>query len=318
MKLLKIQIEKIILLAICVSSLSAGAQSVTQRKEAVDSAKLRFQQNTHPVVLDEQSKIIPWTKPQSMAYDQFLRQRWNFIKYHVPNSPGPQPRSLYPQYYFYCAYRAKGGVLEPDQWMNDIGEKIPNWFESARLYYAYTGDTSVMTIVTKLADYALEHGTSPSDFSWPDFPYTCTNAGDIEFRGFTSAKRFSLHEIQVDHASEIGLTYYRLYLYTGNEKYKLAAIRVANTLASKVQTGSARQSPWPYLVVMSTGEITSPYGANSGEFASTLWVRVSTPTCEVSRSTMAGSRLWRVSPSRPPGPKRIGLPCSRLTRSSSA
>jgi hypothetical protein len=262
MKILKIQIEKVILFAICVASFSAGAQSNTQPKEAVDSAKLRFQQNTHQVVLDEHSKIIPWTKPQSRAYDQFLRQRWNFIKNHVPNSAGPRPRSLYPQYYFYCAYRAKGGVLEPDQWMNDIGEKIPNWFESARLYYAYTGDTSVMTIVRKLADYALEHGTSPTDFSWPDFPYTCTNAGDTEFRGFTSAKRFSLHEIQVDHASEIGLTYYRLYLYTGNEKYKFAAMRIANTLASKVQTGSALQSPWPYLVVMSTGEITSPYGAN--------------------------------------------------------
>ena len=89
--------------------------------------------------------------------------------------------------------------------MNDVGEKIPNWFESARLYYAYTGDREVMTIAKNLADYTLEHGTSPSSFSWPNFPYTTTNAGDTEFRGFTSAKRFSLHEIQVDHAGEIGL-----------------------------------------------------------------------------------------------------------------
>ena len=254
------RIEKIILsLAISAFTFTVAGQN---SKVAVDSAKLRFEQNTHPVVLDEHSKIISWIKPQSIAYDQFLRQRWNFIKNHVPNSPGPPPRSSYPQYYFYCAYRAKGGVLEPDQWMNDIGEKIPNWFESARLYYAYTGDSSVMTIVRKFADYALEHGTSPADFSWPNFPYTTTNAGDTDFRGFTSAKRFSLHEIQVDHAGEIGLTYYRLYLYTGNEKYKLAAIRIANTLASKVRTGSAVQSPWPYLVIMSSGEITSDYGAN--------------------------------------------------------
>jgi len=241
----------------------AGAQNTLPVKDdPADSMKVRFQKNTHPVVLDDKSKIIPWTKPQSKAYDHFLHQRWNFIKYNVPNSPGPEPRSSYPQYYFYCAYREKNGTLEPDQWMNDLGEKIPNWFESARLYYAYTGDSTVMTIVRNMVDYTLEHGISPAHFSWPNFPYTSTNAGDTEFRGFTSAKRFSLHEIQVDHAGEMGLTYYRLYLYTGNEKYKKAAVDIANTLASKVKVGSATQSPWPYLVIMDTGLITSSYGAN--------------------------------------------------------
>ena len=49
--------------------------------------------------------------------------------------------------------------------MNDVGEKIPNWFENARLYYAYTGDASVMQIAKGLVDYALAHGTSPSTFA---------------------------------------------------------------------------------------------------------------------------------------------------------
>ena len=104
---------------------------------------------THKVALDEKSKLISWIQPQSRAYDIFLRQRWNFIKTSVPCSPGPLPRSRYPQYYFYCAYKVSSGKIlqEPDEWMNDVGEKIPNWFESARLYYAYTGDTTVMNIV---------------------------------------------------------------------------------------------------------------------------------------------------------------------------
>lgn len=231
-------------------------------KNALDSAKIRFQENTRPVVLDDQGKIIPWTTPQSKAYDLFLHRRWDFIKHHVPPSPGPAPRSLYPQYYFYCAYRPKNGELVPDMWMNDIGEKIPNWFESARLYYAYTGDNSVMEIVEKFMDYVLTHGISPPDFSWPDFPHTTTNAGDTIYQGFTSAKRFAMHEIQVDHASEMGLAFYRLFLYTGKEKYKTAAVNVANTLAKKVRPGSATQSPWPYLVIMDSGKITSEYGAN--------------------------------------------------------
>jgi hypothetical protein len=217
---------------------------------------------THKVVLDNQSKIVSWITPQSIAYDRFLHQRWKFIRTRVPDSPGPAPRSSYPQYYFYCAFWDRNGKLDPDTWMNDIGEKIPNWFESARLYYAYTGDTTVMKIVKNLIDYTMEHGISPSTFAWPEFPYTTTNAGDTDFRGFTSFGRFVIHEVQVDHAGDIGLTYYRLYLYTGDKKYKTAAVHVANTLVSKIRTGSATQSPWPYLVVMDSGRIVSEYGAN--------------------------------------------------------
>ena len=217
---------------------------------------------THKVRLDQDSKLISWITPQSKAYSVFLQQRWNFIKTSVPNSPGPAPRSDHPQYYFYCAYHMKDGHLQPDTWMNDIGERTPNWFESARLYYAYTGDISVMKIVKDLIDYTLEHGTTPSTFAWPNFPYTTTNAGDTIFRGFTSAGRFVLHETQVDHAGDMGLTYYRLYHFTGDDKYKTAAINVANTLAEKARTGTAKKSVWPYRVVMNTGEVKAEYGAN--------------------------------------------------------
>jgi len=218
--------------------------------------------NGHTVILDHQNKIVPWSMPVEKAYDQFLRLRWEFIKTKVPNCPGPAPRSSYPQYYFYCAFRDKNGTLEPDTWMNDVGEKIPNWMESARLYYAYTGDTSVMKIVRDLLSYTIDHGTSPSSFAWPNFPYTTTNAGDMEFRGFTSAKRLVLHEIQVDHAGDMGLAYYRLYLYSGEKKFLTAALQIADTLAQKARTGSRTRSVWPYRVVMDTGRVTAEYGAN--------------------------------------------------------
>ena len=217
---------------------------------------------THKVVLDNQNKIIPWYTPRENAYDHFLHLRWNFIKTKVPNSPEPDPRSGYPQYYFYCAFKVTNGNIEPDTWMNDIGEKIPNWFESARLYYAYTGDTIVMKIIRDFVDYTLEHGTSSPEFAWPDFPYTTTNAGDTIFRGFSNAGRLVLNEIQVDHAGEMGLTYYRMYLYTGEKKYLSTALNVADVLAKKAQTGNQDQSVWPYRVVMDNGRVTAPYGAN--------------------------------------------------------
>ncbi len=219
--------------------------------------------NTHAVALDSEGKLLPWHGPAENAYDHFLRLRWEFIKTKAPMSPGPPPRSSYPHYYFYCEYKNKNGGIElGESFMNDVGEKIPNWFESARLYYAYSGDASVMTIVKNLVDYTLEHGTSDAAFAWPRFPYTTTNAGDMEFRGFTSAKRFVLHEVQVDHAGDIGRTYYRMYLYTGESKYLTAAIHVADQLARHVRVGTAEKSVWPYRVVMDSGKVTAEFGAN--------------------------------------------------------
>ncbi len=217
---------------------------------------------THNVVLDESGKIIPWFIPREAAYDNFLQLRWNFIKNRVPFSPGPEPRSNYPQYYFYCAFKIRNDSILPDTWMNDIGEKIPNWFENARLYYAYTGDSTVMEIIRHFIDYTIEHGTSSYEFKWPGVPYTTTNAGDTLFRGFTDAGRLVLHEIQVDHAGEMGLTYLRMYKFTGNEKYLKEAMQVAKVLAGNVKEGNEKESALPYRVVMDDGRVTAPYGAN--------------------------------------------------------
>jgi len=216
--------------------------------------------NGHTVVLDGQQKLVTWMTPAATAFDRFLDLRWSFVKTGVPMSPGPAPRSSYPLYYFWDGYVTTSSTIRHDDWMNDVGEKIPNWFENARLYYAYTGDTSVMPIATGLVDYAIAHGTSPSTYAWPNFPQTNANPGDTEFTGFTG--RFALHEIQVDHAGDMGLTYYRMYLYTGDSKYLTAALNVANVLAANARTGTATRSVWPYRVVMDTGKITAEYGAN--------------------------------------------------------
>jgi hypothetical protein len=220
----------------------------------------------HHVVLDNHGKIIPWHLPRANAFDHFLRLRWEFVK-NAPASPGPPPRSSYPQYYFYCAFKMNNGVLEPDAWMNDIGEKIPNWFESARLYYAYSGDSTVMEIMKGFVNYTILHGTTPADFAWPGFPHTTTNAGDTIFLGFTSSKKLALNEIQVDHAGEMGLTFYRMYLYTGDKKYLTSALNVADVLSRYTIAGDGEHSALPYRVVTDSGRVTAPYGANwSGSY----------------------------------------------------
>lgn len=216
----------------------------------------------HTVVLDGNKKLLPWTNHSANAYDHFLRLRWNFIETRAPLSPGPAPRSSYPQYYFYCAFIDSANTLLPDMWMNDVGEKIPNWFESALSYYAYTADIKPLTITKGMVDYSLQHGLTPSSYSWPNFPQSASDAGITEFRGFTTAKRFSTDDVQVDHAGDIGATYYRMYLFYGDIKYKQAAIKVADVLAKKVEPGNATQSPWPYVVNMNSGKVVSDYGSN--------------------------------------------------------
>lgn len=215
----------------------------------------------HKIILDKNKKLLPRVVPAANPYDYLLKQRWNFVK-NAPMSPGPEPRSNFPQYYFYCAWVDSANVMLPDNWMSDVGERIPNWFESARLYYVYTGDLEPLNITKGLVDYSLKHGTSPASFAWPNFPYTTSNAGQLEYTGFTSAKRFSEHDVQVDHAGDMGATYYRMYLFYKDEKYKKAAIDVANILAQKVTPGDEKKSPWPYVVNMQSGKTVSEYGTN--------------------------------------------------------
>lgn len=216
----------------------------------------------HVVNLDNQRRLLPPTVHADNVYDYFLRLRWNFVLHHSPMSPGPPPRSRYPQYYFYCAYVDQQGTLQPDLWMNDVGEKIPNWFESARLYYAYSGDIHPLSITKEMIDYALIHGMTPASYNWPGFPQTASDAGETEFRGFTTANRFSADDVQVDHAGDMGATLYRMFLFYGDVKYKKAAIQIANVLVKKIRPGNSVQSPWPYVVNTKSGKIVSDYGTN--------------------------------------------------------
>jgi hypothetical protein len=212
------------------------------------------------VVLDGQNKIIPWYSPSSHAFSEFLHRRWNFIKTSVPKCAGTGAITNYPQYYFYDGFVTTQTDIVPDYWMNDIGEKIPNWFESARLYYAYTGDTNVMNIVRSLMDYFIANGTSATNFAWPSFPYTTANHGEMVVDGFQST--FAAHETHVDHAGDMGLAYYGLYRFTGEAKYLTNALHVADVLATNARVGTATESVWPYRVRMDTGTITAQYGAN--------------------------------------------------------
>jgi uncharacterized membrane protein YgcG len=162
-------------------------------------------------------------------------------------------------YYLYCGFKP-GNPISPDNWENDWGERLPNWVEFGRLFYAYTGDESPLNIAKNFVDYSLDHATTPSNFAWPNFPIGTGEGGVTEIQGNNVA--WERWDVLIDLASDMGMSFYKMYLIYGDERYRTAAINTANVLADNIQPGDAENSPWPYVVNASTGVVKSRYCAN--------------------------------------------------------
>ena len=69
-------------------------------------------------------------------------------------------------------------------------------------------------------------------------------------------------DVLIDLAADMGMSFYKMYLIYGDERYRTAAINTADVLAGKIQPGDANNSPWPYVVNASTGAVKSRYCSN--------------------------------------------------------
>jgi hypothetical protein len=207
----------------------------------------------HTLVVDAQNKIIPWFTPVTNAFDNYLDKCWAWAV-AAPNDANGLPIS-----YLYSSW-TPGNPPTPAGWENDVGEKIPNWVESARLYYQYCGDRAPLDYVKRLVDYSLVHGQTPTNHAWPDFPVGATGAGDTEFIGLQNI--WGIWGCHVDLAADIGFSMFRMYQVYGDAKYREKAIHVADVLASHIVPGSATNSPWPYVVHSQTGTNKSRYAAS--------------------------------------------------------
>ena len=208
----------------------------------------------HTLVLDSQNKIIPWSTPTANAFDNYLDKCWSWAL-AAPNDTNGLPIS-----FLYCAWSPGNPPAASTSWENDVGEKIPNWVESARLYYQYSGNKAPLNYVQRLVDYSLDHGQTPANHAWPNFPVGTANAGDTEFRGFTDL--WALWDCHVDLAADIGFSMFRMYQMYGDTKYRDKAIHVADVLVSHMVTGNATDSPWPYVINSQTGANHSRYAAS--------------------------------------------------------
>jgi hypothetical protein len=132
------------------------------------------------------------------------------------------------------------------------GDQFMMAISSWRLLYAYMGDENIKANIYFLAGYYLTHGLSPGGCKWPDipFPYNCLIYSGIYDGDMRNGKDVA----QPDKAGSFGLELVHAYKIKDDPVFLDAAVKIANTLAAKVKTGTADYSPLPFKVNVYTGQ----------------------------------------------------------------
>jgi len=216
-----------------------GLMTMTVNTQAAESTE---QIGYHEVKTDSQGKIMPWYgNGPSQAYDHVIRLVWNFWHDMKPCANG-------------VPYYLQHQVWKPEEDSRGLGgDQISMALSSWALLYDYTGDSRVLDNMRLMADYWLAHGLSKVNDEWANlpFPYNTEQHSGIFDGDMRAGKTF----LQPDKAGSFGKELINLYKITGDEKYLRAAIAIADTLAQRVKAGDADNSPWPFRVNASTGEV---------------------------------------------------------------
>jgi hypothetical protein len=195
----------------------------------------------HPVRVDGNHDILPWYSDNpGQSYDHILGLVWRFWKNMEVDSNGMQ-------------YYMNHQVWDPQHDKRGLGgDQLMMAMSSWDLYYNYTGDQSLIENMKYMADYYLSHSLSPANAHWPHLPYPYNM--NVESGIYDGDMILGEGYLQPDKAGSFGYELVHLYKKTGDEKYLDAAIKIANTLASKVQPGDSVNSPWPFKVHAVSGE----------------------------------------------------------------
>lgn len=232
-------------------SISTRCSSVfeTPKYEGINEELLSAKENSvvndtivyHRVRVDQNGNILPWYSANpGESYDYVLSRVWNFWKNIETDSNGQK-------------YYMNHQVWRPTHDKRGLGgDQLMMALSSWDLYYNYTGDLSLIENMKYMADYYLSHSLSSPDSHWPDLPYPYNM--NVESGIYDGDMILGKDFLQPDKAGSFGFELAKLYKKTGDEKYLNAAVKIANTLAGKVQPGDSANSPWPFKVNATTGE----------------------------------------------------------------
>jgi hypothetical protein len=208
------------------------------KKDTVLPEKIMY----HNVRVDERGNILPWYSANlGESYDFVLNRVWEFWKNMDTCENG-------------LKYYINHMIWQPGRHHKDGigGDQFMMALSSWDLYYNYTGNEEVIKDMKYIADYYLAHSLSLADCEYPYLPYPNNlKSHSGEYDGdMMLGKGF----LQLDKAGSFGFELLKLYKKTGDKKYLLAAVKIANTLASKVKPGDNDNSPLPFKVNAKTGE----------------------------------------------------------------
>jgi hypothetical protein len=209
--------------------------------------------NGHPVRLDGGGRLVSWHTPQADAYDHIMAIAWDFLLNRVPVAGNG-----YRYYYLYSAMLP--GDLSPTARNNNPGSMFPNFTDSALRYYPYSGNAAVTNLTRDVLSHYLTHGLTPSNWPWPNVPFATGENGNPDYAGDSSVD--GLDVIQPDKVGMVGTAFLKYYLFSGDVRFRDAAINCANTLATRIRTGDATRSPWPFRVNARTQQVREEYTAH--------------------------------------------------------
>jgi hypothetical protein len=227
----------------------------------------------HAVRLDKGGKLLSWAGSDS-PYDQIVRSNWEMFKSIPVQSNGYRTYFTYPEF---------NGLNDPAQplftgrpWAHNPAGLFAMLTDGATLYFAYSGDQTVMDRVREMLDHIMDYGTTDATDSWALVPYSSSDAGDIDYRGGTDTiycdqenqtpcgRGDGVGYLEPDKVGELGCAYLQFYEFTLEKKYLLAALRCADALAAHARPGDQSHSPWPFRVDARTGtRIREEYTANT-------------------------------------------------------
>jgi hypothetical protein len=227
----------------------------------------------HPARLDPEGKLLSWVDSPA-PYDWIIRNDWEMFKSIPVQSNGYRTYFTYPEF---------NGLNDPAQpffagrpWAHNPAGLFAMLTDSALLFYAYSGDQTVMDRVREMLDHIIRFGTTDAADSWSLVPYSSSDAGELLYRGGTDTiycdkenhtpcgRGDGVGFLEPDKIGELGYAYLQFYEFTLEKKYLRAAVHCADALAAHVRPGDQSHSPWPFRVDARTGaRIREEYTANT-------------------------------------------------------
>jgi hypothetical protein len=203
----------------------------------------------HPAVVDAQGKLLAWYEPdENLGYDEVLRLGWHFIEDKVPDEAGTGLKTYLVNSVF------NGTTLQGAYWQSNPAMTFGSFVDSALAWYPYSGDREAVSAVEGMLNYMLAHGTTPSNWSWADVPFStgCGNQPDYG-KCISDMPKSFYGGLEPDKVGELGIGYALFYEMAGDARYLEAAIHCADALAAHVRPGDDTHTPWPFRIDARTG-----------------------------------------------------------------